>query len=268
MAREASGTAPSISMTPPSWPRVAYDDRGGPRAHQQIVYTVAMSVIERFERFLGRRFRWRGDHALILVPHAFEGRNAFFDPVRRAVLFGYFKADTCDYGPNLPGQVMFTCLSVDIIAHEVTHALVHRLRPNFAVATNPDVFAWHEACADLVALFHHFAFTPVVSAALANSRGDLREAKGLFDLAEEVRQIHGTGGILRSAIKSDIESPANPKRLQDATEPHERGTCFVAGVFDAFVSTYRPKSAIYSELPPAAPESYLQATYIPIWSHE
>ncbi len=53
---------------------------GDPRTHQQVVYAVAMSVIERFERFLGRRFRWRGGRALVLVPHAFEGRNAVFRP--------------------------------------------------------------------------------------------------------------------------------------------------------------------------------------------
>ena len=99
-----------------------------PRTHQQVVYAVSMSVIEQFERFMGRRFRWRADRELRLVPHAFEGRNAFFDPARRAVLFGYFKADGRDPGPNLPGQMIFTCLSMDIIAHEVTHAIVHRQR--------------------------------------------------------------------------------------------------------------------------------------------
>src|SRR5258705_12900129 len=61
-----------------------------PRSHQQIVYAVTMSVIERFERYLGRRFRWRGRDRLRLVPHAFEGRNAFFDPTRRAGLFGCY----------------------------------------------------------------------------------------------------------------------------------------------------------------------------------
>ena len=60
-----------------------------PRSHQQIVYAVAMSVIERFQRFTGRRFRWQGDERLRIVPHAFEGRNAYFDPDRRAVLFGW-----------------------------------------------------------------------------------------------------------------------------------------------------------------------------------
>jgi hypothetical protein len=62
---------------------------GDPWTHQQVAYAVAMSV---FERFLGRRFRWRGGRALVLVPHAFESRNAF-DPDRRAVLFGYYRAE-------------------------------------------------------------------------------------------------------------------------------------------------------------------------------
>jgi hypothetical protein len=211
-----------------------------PRTHQQVAYAVAMSVIERFERFLGRRFRWREGQALVLVPHAFEGRNAFFDPTRRAVLFGYYRADDRDPGPNLPGQVMFTCLSVDIVAHEVTHALMHRIRPNFSIATNPDVFAWHEAFADLVALFHHFVFPEVVSDAVAQSRGDLREGRGLLDLAQEFGQSTGRGQALRSAIS---DRDATPERFRNATEPHERGACFVAGVFDAYLATYQRNTA-------------------------
>src|SRR5918995_846865 len=74
-----------------------------PRSHQQIVYAVAMSVIARFEEFMGRRFRWRGDQVLRLVPHAFEGRNGFFDPKRQAVLFGYPPAKPDKPGGNPPG---------------------------------------------------------------------------------------------------------------------------------------------------------------------
>lgn len=212
---------------------------GDPRTHQQVVYAVAMSVIERFERFLGRRFRWRRSQALVLVPHAFEGRNAFFDPTRRAVLFGYYRADDRDPGPNLPRQIMFTCLSGDIVAHEVTHAIMHRLRPYFSEATNVDVFAWHEAFADLVALFHHFAYPQVVSQAVASGRGDLREGKGLFDLAQEFGLATGRGAALRSALGS----PATPDLFRSTTEPHMRGACFVAGVFDAFMRTYQSQIA-------------------------
>jgi hypothetical protein len=207
-----------------------------PRTHQQIVYAVAMSVIERFERFLGRRFRWRRNHALVIVPHAFEGRNAYFDPARSAVLCGYYRADSRAPGANLPGQVMFTCLSVDIVAHEVTHALMHRIRPYFSLASNLDVFAWHEAFADLVALFYHFAFPEVVAEAVAGSQGDLREGRGLLDLAVEFGESTGRGKALRNAIN---DRNAKPEQFANASEPHERGACFVAGVFDAYLQTYQ-----------------------------
>ena len=68
--------------------------------------------------------------------------------------------------PDLPNQIIFTCLSSDIIAHELTHGIVHRLRPHFSEATNADVFAWHEAFADLIALFQHFAYPDVVKDAV------------------------------------------------------------------------------------------------------
>jgi hypothetical protein len=213
---------------------------GDPRTHQQVVYAVSMSVIERFERFMGRRFRWRSDRALRLVPHAFEGRNAFFDPERRAVLFGYFRADRRDPGPNLPGQMIFTCLSMDIIAHEVTHAIVHRQRRYYAEATNPDVFAWHEAIADLVALFHHFTYPDVVADAVAAAQTDLHKGGGLLELAREFGESTGRGAALRNAI---ADQQPTPERFLAASEPHERGACFVAAVFDAFLLTYRARIA-------------------------
>jgi hypothetical protein len=206
-----------------------------PRSHQQIVYAVAMSVLERFERFVGRRFRWRGEQKLRLVPHAFEGRNAFFDPGRRAVLFGYYQADRRDPGPNLPGQVIFTCLSSDIIAHEVTHAIVHRIRPYFMEPTNPDVLAWHEAFADLVALFQHFVHRDVVVRAVTMTSGDIGKSDAILELAGEFGQSTGRGAALRSAIRT----PRNPDRFRTATEPHERGACFVAAVFDAYLDLYQ-----------------------------
>jgi len=209
-----------------------------PRSHQQIVYGVAMSVIERFERFLGRRFEWRGSKPLRLVPHAFEGRNAYFDPKRRAVLFGYFLADD-EPGANLPRQLVFTCLSTDIIAHEVTHALVDRLREYFTEATNPDVFAWHEAFADLVALFHHFAFADVVANAVASSQADLRSADALLDLAKEFGATTARGKALRSAL----DSKRTPAAFAAAVEPHERGAFFVTAVFEAFLDVYRSSTA-------------------------
>ena len=90
---------------------------------------------------------------LRLYPHAFEARNAYFDNELNAVLFGYFPADEDDPGPN-PGPLIFTCLSHDIVAHEVSHAALSRLQSYYNEPTNPQVPALHEAFADLVAMFH------------------------------------------------------------------------------------------------------------------
>lgn len=206
-----------------------------PRTHQQIVYAVTMSVLERFERFLGRRFRWRGEARLRLVPHAFEGRNAFFDAGRGAVLFGYYQADRRNPGRNLPGQVMFSCLSSDIIAHEVTHAIIHRLRRYYTHATNPDVYACHEAFADLIALFQHFVHRDVVIEAVTASSGDLGRSTALLALAHEFGESAGRGAALRSAIGT----PPDPDRFTATSEPHQRGACFVAAFFDAFVKDHQ-----------------------------
>ena len=64
---------------------------------------------------------------LRLFPHAFRGQNAYYDRDLHAVLFGYFTADRENPGPNMPGQTIFTCLSHDIIAHEMTHEDVGRI---------------------------------------------------------------------------------------------------------------------------------------------
>ena len=213
-------------------------DARDPRCHQQIVYAVAMSVIERFERHLGREFRWWSDSVLLLIPHAFEGANAYFDPGRNAVLFGYFDADMNDSGANLPGQTVYTCLSSDIIAHEVAHAVINRVRYHYQFSTNRDVFAFHEAIADLMALFQHFAYRDVVAEAIKSEGGGVQIDDFMFYLAEEFGESLGRGEALRSAV----EEEPDPRAFRDATQPHERGTYFVAAVFDAYREHFKTAS--------------------------
>src|SRR5215213_3933249 len=135
-----------------------------PRFHQQMVYAVASSVYAVFRTALGRQIAWKfqprpgeRDARLLLRPHALKGTaNAFYDPTSGSIAFGYFQAAPMSKGRNLPGSWVFTCLSHDIIAHEVSHALLDTLRTHFTLPTNPDVAAFHEALADLVAVFQHF----------------------------------------------------------------------------------------------------------------
>jgi hypothetical protein len=213
-----------------------------PRFHQQMVYAVTMKVIESARRALGRPisfYQSRTKPKLRLFPHAFYGANAFFDPDCNAIFFGYFRADKENPGPNLPGQIVFTCLSHDVIAHEVTHAIVHRLRPYFLEPTNGDVLAFHEAFSDIVALFQRFSYREILRDHIQASRGRLQGDGMLVDLAQQVGFASGSGKALRSALGQKTD----PTLLSKVHEPHRRGAILVSAVFDGFFRTYERRIA-------------------------
>ena len=214
---------------------VSEDD---PRFHQQMTYAVVMRVLETFERGLGRPFRWRANRRLRIFPHAFVGENAYFDEDLFALLFGYFSASADDPGANLPSQVVFTALSHDIVAHETTHAVLKRLRPHYSNPTNPDVLAFHEGFADIIAILQHFTYPEVVADHIAKSRADLTnpmaEDSPMLSLASQFGYARGDDTPLRTALmKAEITA------YSAATEEHDRGAVLVASVIDGFVRSYQ-----------------------------
>lgn len=233
---------------------------GAPQFHQQMAYAVARTTIGHFERALGRRALWsprmyrtkEGDvkdefvKLLRIYPHALREANAYYSPVKKALLFGYFPASIIDPGENLPGGMVFTCLSHDIVAHETTHALLDGLHRRFIEPTNVDVWALHEAFADLVAMFQHFTYPNVLRHQVARTRGDLEGQNLLGELAYQFGQAIGRYGALRSALgrvdlqtKKWIPEEPDPEKILRTTEPHERGAILVAAVFEAFLTIYK-----------------------------
>ncbi len=211
-------------------------DESDPRFHQQMVYAVGMRVLEEFERALGRPFRWRGDRRLRIYPHAFEERNAYFDPSLGdggALVFGYFSADEDDPGANIPGQIVYTCLAHSIVAHETTHAVIHRIRPDFMAPTNPDTRAFHEGLSDIVAYLLPFTYHDVVVSEVARVRSDLVSGTPLLNLAEQFGFARGSGKALRSAAEK-----GEPTDYEQARGPHARGQVLAAAVMAGFLKAY------------------------------
>lgn len=208
-----------------------------PRFHQQMVYAVSARVLRCFDDALGRPVNFRGG-PLRLLPHGIRAGNAFYDPKLRGVVFGYFTASEETPGSTRPGQTVFTCLSHDVIAHEVTHALTDRLRPHYRYWTNPDVPAFHEGFADVVAIFQHFTLPGVLRRSIARSRGRLRDAGPLVELAREFGHATGKGEALRRAVDQPDPAP-----LRSTMECHDRGAILVAAVFDAFFRVYQVRIA-------------------------
>jgi hypothetical protein len=224
-----------------------------PLFHQQMVYAVASVVYASFKTALGRDLAWgfarrssTDGRRLRLRPFAMNEQNAYYDEDAGELAFGYFRAEGTVFGRNLPKGLVFTSLSHDVIAHETTHALLDGLRADFTVPSGPDVLAFHEGFADLVAIFQHFSYEGVVQSAMARARGRLEDAANLSALAQQFGQtIGGSQQALRSAIDSD---PAKPARYDPGLEEHELGSVLVSAVFDAFLTVYRRKIARYLRL--------------------
>lgn len=147
-----------------------------------------MRTIRNFERALGRVAHWpprnqqtaasrrsaaRGyDKQLKMYPHFMRQTNAFYDP-HVGFCFGYFPSG--DDSP-FPGTCIFSCLSQDVIAHELTHALLLGMNIE-SLGTNPDVMAFHETFADLIRLFQHFWKSDVLRAQITAIRGNPHEQR-------------------------------------------------------------------------------------------
>jgi hypothetical protein len=249
-----------------------------PRFHQQMAYAVAVKTMENFSYALGRRVEWRkrpgkgggaawSSPPLRVFPHAVQDANAFYDPTRHAVFLGYFEASRRDAGRNLPGQIVYTCLSHDIIAHETAHALLHDLRPHYLTPTGCDAAAFHEALADLVALLQHFGFEAALVDHLMETGGRLHDPELAPDVAPGAGQTtrlvaersqpnvliglaqqFGEALEMRAVLRSALGTPHDATALQRLFEPHERGAILVACVFDAFLSVYARQAAAFLRL--------------------
>jgi hypothetical protein len=246
-----------------------------PKFHQQMVYAVAMRVINRFEHALGRRVLWADKpgsdnkpayvQRLMIYPHALRARNAYYSPEKVALLFGYFRGLR-----KLPrdqwqlGGMVFTCLSFDVVAHETTHAILDGVNPRLRQATNPDVLAFHEAFADIVALFERFTLADLLTNEITRARGRL-SASQLGELAKEFGLAMGYGHALRDAINS----PCEERNYLTEQEPHARGAVLVAAVFDAFKTIYEARiGALTAIIPLPVGDSPIHPTLVSLLVRE
>ncbi|RPJ50132.1 MAG: peptidase S8, partial [Chloroflexi bacterium] len=225
---------------------------GNPQFRQQMLYAVAMRTIAAFEKALGRKAHWppvngQYQRRIKLYPHYMEDSNAYYLPQDGALFFGYFQAKA---HTQYPGMVVFTCLSQDVIAHELAHPLLNGMHPHLLEETNPDVYAFHEGFCDLVALLQQFTLPEVLRHQLARSRGELTGPDTLLGI---VAPQFGVGIGFRSGLRSVLgeigedgvwrQKPPDPQEYRTVKETHQRGSILVRAVFDALNKVYHSRVA-------------------------
>ena len=263
---------------------------GDPQFHAQNVYAIIMRTLARFESALGRRVGWGFlGHQLQVAPHAFADANAFYSKEDRALLFGYFPKSADDFlavdengdtngesGATKTRDMVFTCLSHDVIVHETTHALLDGLRGRYTDPSSPEQAGFHEGFADIVALLSIFSLPRVVGTIIDKNFLESQTAKGrkvaeepelidiqsltvaelrasvLMGLAEEVGQeanpdseeTPGIAEVRKQALRRSVQ--LTPEGYQEQIkndpdkydEPHYRGEVLVAAVMNAFLAVW------------------------------
>ena len=233
-----------------------------PQFAQQMTYAVAMSTYERFKMALGRlpEFspivrRLRGG-PLEIRPHFRYEDNAYYVAEDGSLSFGFVKSAATSAGRTQQGALVFTCLAHDIIAHETSHALLDGQRPYLLLPSNPDVDAFHEGFADLVALLMRFRYEEVVRRGLEDSNTGELDSRILTELAREWGRSGGGRFALRQVLYRQGQ-PDEPVKKQDLYDPkkeiHDLGAVLVAAVFEAIRRVFNRKTTTVRKIAAVSP---------------
>ena len=115
--------------------------------HQVNVWAIIERALNMLESkyLLARPIPWASQLGrLIVLPHAGYDENAFYDRDTGALHFFY-----CE---GTDGKPVFTCLSHDIVAHELGHAVLDGLKPYYNEVSSPETAGFHEYFGDALAM--------------------------------------------------------------------------------------------------------------------
>lgn len=197
-------------------------------------FAVVRQTLSMYERLNGGRpipFAWntRGNIDRITVhPRAVEvGRNAFYSRTAKALKFGHFVPQG-----QPPTMEVFTCRSLDIVAHEMGHAILDGLKPGWLAANNPpQTGGLHEAFGDLTAIFLALAQPDQAEALVALTKANLHDKSFLPVVAEEFGRALGRPMGLRNA-DNDL------KLSEVGNEVHAISQVFTGAIYDVMADVY------------------------------
>lgn len=163
-----------------------------------------------------------------VFPHGLpDVMNAFYSRSARAMKFG----DFIRQGSSPPERI-YTCRSLDIVAHETGHAVLDGLKPNWISASGiPQTGGLHESFGDLSAIFLALSQLDQVEAVVAFTKANLHDKIFLSDLAEQFGLALGRPNGLRNAD--------NDLRLSDVgTEVHAISQVFTGAIYDILADIF------------------------------
>jgi len=190
-------------------------------------FTIVRQTLTMLRRALNRmgitqNFNWFwGPEPIQVYPRAGLDANAYYSRNEKALRFFYFHPSGDESKP-----LIYTCHSFDIVAHEVGHAALDSLKPEFLSSSwHPETGGLHESFGDLTAMFTMLAQMDVCEAIIVESKADLHSKTFFPALAEQVGDAFGRAMGLRNAD--------NDLKMSDvSTEVHDISRVFTGAIYD------------------------------------
>ncbi len=190
-------------------------------------FTIVRQVLTMLRRALNRmditqNFNWYwGAEPIQVYPRAGLDANAYYSRNEKALRFFYFHPSEDESNP-----LIYTCRSFDIVAHEVGHAALDSLKPEFlSNSWHPQTGGLHESFGDLTAIFTMLAQMDMCEAIIVESKADLHSKTFFPTLAEQFGEAFGRPMGLRNAD--------NDLKMSDvSTEVHDISRVFTGAIYD------------------------------------
>lgn len=203
-------------------------------------YITIANCLNYVEKAVGTKGAWARCKQLAVLPEAGKDLNAFYDGKQLAFFF--------DRDPATK-QVIFTANSTDIVAHETGHALLDSYRPDLWNVQGLEIWAFHEAFGDILAMVNSMQHETILRNALEETGGDLRKSNVITRLAEEmgktVYRMTGDGSDKYLRDSSVVYQYSNPNLLpkdgpaeQLVAECHSFGRVFSNMWYEIFCSFF------------------------------
>lgn len=156
---------------------------------------------------------WFNNNSLHVDPFAGVGLNAYYD--RKSLVFLYKNS-------FFKKRIVYTCDSVDIVSHELGHAILDSLRPDLWNMQSLEIWSFHEAFADINAFVNVTNSDVIIEKMFEETNFDLKKSNIASRIGEDLASsILQTKNQLR-----DLSEEISYLSFDEAKEPHEYGKIF------------------------------------------
>lgn len=151
-----------------------------PRQNSALAFANAVHVVNTFREVFGEEFKWAFQYDKLLVrPNCGKDLNANYKRESGTVNF-YMDTDPVTH------QSVHSGTSADIVSHEVGHAILDAIRPEYFSSWGPEPAAFHESFGDMMSIHMAIRDPQVLQKAMEQTGGDLSKPNVIADLAEQL----------------------------------------------------------------------------------